>query len=1043
MKYIFLAGLLAFLMACGEQDPLKEFPDDVRTAVLISQKIEGPPSTPVASDSMAIDGPEVVNFTEGQKGTFKVSGRLLGVEAEHEIKIVNPPEGMTFDAETGQVSWTPPTSTVTGEDNYFKYLLNVDLLAYKEAESLTIRKVIVLFINIDSPPLSAHLLNIAVEPRPVKFTEGKRGSFKLLGQLFSGVKASYQINLVDPPAGVETRPIEGGIEVSWTPPVSTVKGTDQFVSLPIQTQLVAQKEDDTISIRKTIDVGVYASGPSLAANLLEITFAPALPKFVEGREGKFVVTGKLLGGLDASYEISLLNLPPEAKQKSVPGGVEVTWTPPVTTVKGTDQFVSLPIQAQLVAQKEDDTISIRKTIDVGVYASGPSLAANLLEITFAPALPKFVEGREGKFVVTGKLLGGLDASYEISLLNLPPEAKQKSVPGGVEVTWTPPVTTVKGTDQFVSLPIQAQLVAQKEDDTISIRKTIDVGVYASGPSLAANLLEITFAPALPKFVEGREGKFVVTGKLLGGLDASYEISLLNLPPEAKQKSVPGGVEVTWTPPFTTVKGTDQFVSLPIQAQLVAQKEDDTISIRKTIDVGVYASGPSLAANLLEITSNPARPNFVEGEEESFVISGQLLGGLEASYEINILNLPEGATQKSTSTGIEVTWTPALNTVSSIAEKGQFLGTHPLEVQLTARNEEGEITISRTIPLGIQVAYPPLEPDLLAIDVEPKIVNLMEGVEGKFTIRGKVFGPSNASQELTILNPPPGAKQRPVSGGIEVTWTPAPETVPNDSYFTQYFLQTQLSARVGEKEVVKPVSIPLWVRTDTSRAPIIENVTFSKSPIPENEQANMVITVLDRSTGAPTLHFVPVTEGDKNGIYFVKYEHIEPTPDPEVPDRWHYTVGIDFNNSNITSKAFADIELGAVAYSRYGVPSSIHSFSYRVLNKILPPETHWRSEISLPYGRELNFKFAIMDPRMEGIIKTNFEETCAEYLVKHYSCKCKRSPGTNLTCTLDWFAFEKAPRKINFSYWASNTSPYDKTDTQTKSFGGVIKLYREK
>ena len=42
------------------------------------------------------------------------------------------------------------------------------------------------------------------------------------------------------------------------------------------------------------------------------------------------------------------------------------------------------------------------------------------------------------------------------------------------------------------------------------------------------------------------------------------------------------------------------------------------------------------------------------------------------------------------------------------------------------------------------------------------------------------------------------------------------------------------------------------------------------------------------------------------------------------------------------------------------------------SKVLPPETHWKSKILLPYGKEVNLRFFIVDPRKEGVISTDFE-----------------------------------------------------------------------
>ena len=790
MKYVLSLSMalthcltLALLMACGAQDPLQDFPSSVREAIPISQKIERPPETPVDSDVMTIDGPEVVNFTEGVEGSFRVSGRLLGIDAPYEIKIANPPDGMTFDPNTGEVRWTPSTTTVTGDDAYSKYLLYVDMIAHKEGEPLAVRKEIVLFVNIASPPLSQHLLNIAVEPKVVTFTEGKPGTFRLIGQFFSGATAPYKINILNPPPGADIKNTSDGVQVTWTPPYSTITGMEQFGSYPLHVTLVAQGENGEVSIERTIDLGVYTQSPPLAQHHLDITSDPSIPNFVEGVPGTFVISGQLSGGVTASHEITILNLPEGASQKAVADGTQVTWTPPYSTITGENQFFSsYPLQVQMTARDQESEVSRTRTIPLGVRVAHPPLSKKSLDIEVNPSFPVFVEGVQGTFTLAGQLLGGVEGSHQITILNLPEGASQTVIAGGIQVTWTPPYSTIIGEKQFsTSYPLQVQMTARDQESEITIDRTIALGVHIDRPPLTSKLMAIKVSPEMPHFIEGVQGTFTISGHLLGGASGSKEITILNLPEGASQKAVTGGIEVTWTPPYSTITGENQFsTTLPLEVRLTARDQESEVSRTRTIPLGVRIARPPLSKKSLDIEVNPSLPVFVEGVQGTFTLSGQLLGGVEGSHQITILNLPEGASQTVIASGIQVTWTPPYSTITG---ENQFSTSYPLQVQMTARDQESEITIDRTITLGIHIDRPPLTSKLMAIKVSPEMPHFIEGTKGTFTLSGKLLGGVTAAHEITILNLPEGASQKAVADGIEVTWTPPYSTITGTEQFT--------------------------------------------------------------------------------------------------------------------------------------------------------------------------------------------------------------------------------------------------------------------
>ncbi|MCY4644773.1 MAG: hypothetical protein OXB88_09165, partial [Bacteriovoracales bacterium] len=361
-----------FLTSCGEQDPLKEFPESVQEAVPLSQKLERPPSAPITTDSMVIDvNPEVVNFTEGMEGRFHLSGRLIGVEGDYELKLSNPPEGMSFDPATETVVWTPPFTAVTGEDTYSKYLVDVDLIAYGERETLSIRKSIPIFVNIASPPLSKHLLGIVSNPRKLEFFEGKEKTFRLLGQLYGEVKAPYTVEVLNLPPGAVPKSIEGGVEVTWTPPTSMVTGDNYFTSYDLKVAMTAVSDDGEVSIEREIPLGISVASTPLAARWLEIGVESSDPgftergevEFVEGKEGRFRLVGHLLGGVVADYKIEVLNPPKGAKvTTSSKGGVEFAWSPGTGVVTGENTFTSVySLEVKLTASDEGIVVVKTKT----------------------------------------------------------------------------------------------------------------------------------------------------------------------------------------------------------------------------------------------------------------------------------------------------------------------------------------------------------------------------------------------------------------------------------------------------------------------------------------------------------------------------------------------------------------------------------------------------------------------------------------------------------------------------------------------------------
>ena len=383
-------------------------------------------------------------------------------------------------------------------------------------------------------------------------------------------------------------------------------------------------------------------------------------------EGSFSIRGDLLGGADAPYQVNIVNPPEGAVVTSVEGGVEIHWTPPLSFVTGFEQFKSYPLEVEMVAQGEEGALSLRKIVDVGVYVAHTPLASHLMEIDVAPPAPVFKEGHKGSFTIQGHIREGAVATHNIEVLNAPPEAQVLPTKGGIEVVWTPPLNTVLGMDQFISYPLEVKMIARNNEGVFSITKVVDLGIYVASPPVAPHLLDILVEspgdqgvglPGEPSFMEGEEGRVKILGDLLGGVQTDYAVHVLNLPEGATFASIEGGIEMVWTPPYSFVKGIYRSSLFLLQVEMVAKGEEGDVVHREQVPLRVYVASTPLSQEGLVLVAEPASPVFTEGEEGRLILSSQVAEGVSASVRVNILNLPEGATQREVEKGVEVTWTP--------------------------------------------------------------------------------------------------------------------------------------------------------------------------------------------------------------------------------------------------------------------------------------------------------------------------------------------------------------------------------------------------
>ena len=723
-----------------------------------------------------------------------------------------------------EVSWMPPSTAVEGDDFSATYPLEVELTVTGDEGTLSVRKTIPLGVYVASPPLTVDHLSVEVEPKVPSFTEGVEDRFKLVGKILGGAKASSsKLRILNLPDGAKQTPVADGIEVRWTPPATTITGDDYTGVYSLRVEMSAVGDEGSVAKTETFNLGIYVKNPPLREELLAIESSPSRPRFEENVEEKVVLSGKLLGGLEATTQLSVVNPPTDARLKTLPGGdVELVWTPPLDTITG-DEFMKTHALEVVLTATDDEGNKVQKTetIDLAVYISAPPLGTHSVNIGVESSESGFVEGEEvsfvegveGRFKILGHLLGGVEADYKIKVLNPPPDAKVTSKGGDVEFVWTPPFTTVTGEDNYTSVyELEVELTATNVESEVVVNKTIPLRVSVASTPLAPRFLEIFSEPATVSLTEGVEETFKVLSNLSGGVKGTSSLAILNLPEGASVKDIAGGIEVSWTPPFTTVGGDDFSASYPLEVELTVTGDEGTLRVKKTIPLGVYVASTPLTADLLSMEVNPKVPSFTEGVQDKFRVIGKLLGGVKATYGLKILNLPKGARKAPVPGGFEVTWTPPATTITG----DDYTGVYPLRVEMTATGDEGSVAKTETFNLGIYVKNPPLREELLAIGTTPTVSQFKENEEGKVVLSGKLLGGLVATTSLSVVNPPTDARVKTLSGGdVELVWTPPPGTVSGGGAVGFYSLEVDVTAMGSEgNRVTKREVIPLAVYVTT-------------------------------------------------------------------------------------------------------------------------------------------------------------------------------------------------------------------------------------
>lgn len=229
------------------------------------------------------------------------------------------------------------------------------------------------------------------------------------------------------------------------------------------------------------------------------------------------------------------------------------------------------------------------------------------------------------------------------------------------------------------------------------------------------------------------------------------------------------------------------------------------------------------------------------------------------------------------------------------------------------------------------------------------------------------------------------------------------------------------------------------KADLREIPLIKSVTLSQSAIAEGEQGTLTVVVQDE-TGTPQIDFVAASGGQIDGVFYIQREGAKLVQDANNPKLWKMTAEIDFNGQDIISEGHRDLQAGVIAYSRYGVPSQRYDFQYRVLNRVQTPVSSWPSAALAIHGEVLKLSVTLKDPRGEGRISSDWENSCKRYLKEQYSCNCTpASQGSALVCSLEWSPYAGVSDEINFRYSATNTNPHDGEDFKTAKFSNTISV----
>ncbi|MCB0362262.1 MAG: hypothetical protein KDD35_06055 [Bdellovibrionales bacterium] len=177
VKSLSLFAVLSLFACSGgtQQNPLVGQPENVKQGVPPESKPKED-RNPVPREAMRLEiEPELPSFVEGQESQLTIKADILGfLDQDFVVEIKNLPEGATYDANTGQLTWKPKLDTVIG-DNYMEiYSLTVQMSTVKRPVLSIIRQ-FPLYVQRDSPRPEILKVNI-----PSEVVEGQQEKISVI-----------------------------------------------------------------------------------------------------------------------------------------------------------------------------------------------------------------------------------------------------------------------------------------------------------------------------------------------------------------------------------------------------------------------------------------------------------------------------------------------------------------------------------------------------------------------------------------------------------------------------------------------------------------------------------------------------------------------------------------------------------------------------------------------------------------------------------------------------------------------------------------------
>ena len=1056
---------LMVLVNCGRQDPLSGFPQKVRNAVSPSQSLEKPPAHPLSEALMVIDvEPEVINFTEGIEGTFRISPRFLGVEVPHQIKIENLPAGASYDPQTGRVTWTPPESMVVGDHHHVvQYPLHIGLIAREEGELISVKKTVPLWIHEskEAPSIERITLNQDVIP------ENGRGELIVVVKEKSG---SPQIDFIPTTNNKD----ENGIYYFDRKNITVVQHTEDENLWTITVPINLLNKDVTDQGYVNLKAGLVAYsrfGSSSRPYEVQYKVANRVQAPVSSwKSDALVVHGKTLnldvifsdprreGQLSTDWEDtckthlkknykchcspshnnSLLNCHLSwTPDRDAPS--EVTFSHSVTNTnphEGTDfqkvQFKNrlsvsgspgindVPVIEEVILGKNpiaenetgEITLMIRnnggpprlnfiptsKTSDNGVPYLGLQTIQNSTDPDLWKAVVKidFME----KDIVHGKDISLLADVVAYSRFGIPskPYNLEYQVANRVQKplsSWQSDILTAHGEPFHL---------------TVNIKDPRQEGIIASD-----------WEKSCEKYLVKNYTCQCLEGRGKGSLLCSLE----------------------WTP----YRGVPKIIEFSYSATNSNRYHHEDIQ-KATFKNNIHISGhagikDSPVIERIELASDPLYEN-TEGEllvlvrnqtgppSIDFVKSRGGQGGIDylGPKSIRLSQSGRGANLWEAKVKIDLLNQNVTDQAhvdfqfEAIAHSRFGVSSPPYRFDYRVHNRVGPPETS-------------WESDGFAVyDEMIRFSTVMSDPRGE----GKVTTDWEKSCEKSFkrnYSCQCTASQRGNSLECFLEWTPderSPESVDfvysatNQSRYHKADAQTvQFRNKIHVKGLV-----------NLKEQPVIEKAFLnSKEPIGEDEEGEITILVRDR-TGSPNIALVPIVQGPNNGVHYLNFQNKKVVQSSHDKILWKITGDVHFLGQDITRQGYSDLLAGFVAYSRFGVVSKRYDLTYRVANRVRPPETSWPSEALAVYGRPLHLNVKLTDPRGEGKITSSWEKSCEIHLKQDYNCGCEEAEkGSVQHCFLEWTPDTQAPKKIDFVYSVVNKNPHNDKDFQEKIFKNTI------